>query len=187
MQTLRINVVGLLKEPAGGVRDHVIQVPGATVASMAEEARPLRDLTGSVRLLRSPRSIFVRVRLDTDVALDCSRCLEDAVSPVKLEFDAEFFPSVDVVTGLAVVIPDDDLAFVIDHNHELDLAEAVRQELLLGLPMYPLCDPECEGLCPTCGANRNTDPCDCDDSEPDPRMASLKGLFGAGGETDRPS
>ena len=37
------------------------------------------------------------------------------------------------------------------------------------------------------GANRNTDPCDCDDSEPDPRMASLKGLFGAGGETDRPS
>ncbi|HAH16353.1 MAG TPA: hypothetical protein DCL45_10120, partial [Chloroflexi bacterium] len=80
--TLRINVVGLLKEPAGGVRDHVIQVPGATVASMAEEARPLRDLTGSVRLLRSPRSIFARVRLDTDVALDCSRCLEDAVSPV---------------------------------------------------------------------------------------------------------
>jgi len=50
MQTLRINVVGLLKEPAGGVRDHVIQVPGATVASMAEEARPLRDLTGQTRV-----------------------------------------------------------------------------------------------------------------------------------------
>ena len=187
MQTLRINVVGLLKEPAGGVRDHVIQVAGATVALMAEEARPLRDLTGEVRLLRSPRSIFARVRLATDFALDCRRCLEDAISPVKLEFDAEFFPSVDVVTGLAVVIPDDDLAFVIDHNHELDLAEAVRQELLLALPMYPLCDPDCEGLCPTCGANRNADPCDCDDSEPDPRMASLKGLFGASAATDRPS
>ena len=55
--------------------------------------------------------------------------------PLELDVEAEFFPEVDITTGHALPAPDDDLAFTIDQNHELDLQEVVRQNLLLALPM----------------------------------------------------
>jgi uncharacterized protein len=49
----------------------------------------------------------------------------------------------------------------------------VTEQLYLGLPLKPICSPDCRGLCPSCGANRNTDPCDCADEPIDPRLAPL--------------
>jgi uncharacterized protein len=55
---------------------------------------------------------------------------------------------------------------------ELDLEPLARDAILLELPLAPLCTEDCKGLCPTCGANRNTESCDC--SPPaDPRWAAL--------------
>lgn len=181
MQTLRINVAGLLKETTGGARDHVVGTAAASVAAMVADARPLAPLTGTVRLLRSPRSIFARVRATTEVILDCSRCLEDAVARIDVDFDAEYFPTVDVVTGSSLKVPEDEMSFVIDHNHELDLAEPIRQELLVAVPMHPLCTPECAGLCVECGHNRNEGPCDCQDEVADGRLAQLRDLLGRNG------
>jgi uncharacterized protein len=52
----------------------------------------------------------------------------------------------------------------------------VEEQLLLELPMKPLCRPDCLGLCPRCGTDRNSDPCDCRD-EADERLAKLKSLL----------
>lgn len=52
----------------------------------------------------------------------------------------------------------------------------VEEQLLLELPMKPLCRPDCLGLCPRCGADRNTAPCDCRE-EGDERLAKLKSLL----------
>lgn len=181
MQTLRINVAALLKEAAGGARDHEVGAPAASVAAMVPDARPGTDLVATARLLRSPRSIFARVRGHVEVTVDCSRCLEDAVAPLDIEFDAEYFPSIDVVTGSTLAVPDDEMAFAIDRNHELDLAEAVRQEVLVGLPMHPLCRPDCAGLCPHCGHDLNAGPCGCATDEGDQRLAGLRGLLDGAG------
>ena len=181
MQTLRINVAGLLKETTGGARDHVVGSPATSVAAMVPESRPLAPLTGTVRLLRSPRSIFARVRATTEVLFDCSRCLEDAVAPLAVDFDAEYFPTIDVVTGSALKVPDDDMSFVIDHNHELDLAEPIRQELVIAVPMHPLCTPDCAGLCVRCGHNLNDGPCACEPEVTDGRLAHLRELLGRDG------
>ena len=59
---------------------------------------------------------------------------------------------------------------------ELDLKEAVREELILAIDPFVVCDPECKGLCPKCGVNRNTDSCDCTTDEPDPRWDALRSL-----------
>ena len=52
----------------------------------------------------------------------------------------------------------------------------VREEVLLGVPDAPLCRPDCAGLCPTCGADRNVGPCDCDTAVRDERWAALDQL-----------
>jgi uncharacterized protein len=58
----------------------------------------------------------------------------------------------------------------------VDLEPLVRDALLLELPAVPLCAPECRGLCPVCGADRNETTCDCRTDEPDPRWAALESL-----------
>jgi len=58
---------------------------------------------------------------------------------------------------------------------ELDLEPLARDAVLLDLPLAPLCREDCAGLCPTCGANRNTESCDCTPAA-DPRWAALDTL-----------
>jgi uncharacterized protein len=100
------------------------------------------------------------------------------VACLAIDFDAEYFPSVDVVTGSSLKVPDDDMSFAIDHNHELDLAEPVRQELVIAVPMHPLCTLDCAGLCVRCGHNLNAGLCDCEPEVTDGRFAQLRDLLG---------
>jgi len=59
---------------------------------------------------------------------------------------------------------------------ELDLSDAVREEVLLAMNPYVVCDPECPGLCPRCGANLKEGPCGCEETESDPRWDALREL-----------
>lgn len=177
MDGLRFNVAGLLKDLAGAAREYDIVAPPAELARLLEDTRPVAPLTGTVRMMRTPRSIFVRGRLATTLEVECSRCLTDVRVPVAFDVESEYFPEIDIVTGHALPAPADDLAFTIDPNHELDLSEMVRQHLLLELPMSTVCSEACQGLCPTCGANLNEGPCACPKEEVDERLAPLKALF----------
>jgi uncharacterized protein len=71
----------------------------------------------------------------------------------------------------------EECCFAIDDGREIDLSEAVRQYILLAMPMKPLCREDCAGLCPRCGCNRNIDSCDCSDSGVDPRFAVLAKFY----------
>jgi uncharacterized protein len=59
----------------------------------------------------------------------------------------------------------------------VDLAEVLREELLLGMPMKALCDEDCKGICPGCGNELNTEPCTCK-PEIDERWSALSALGG---------
>jgi uncharacterized protein len=79
---------------------------------------------------------------------------------------------------------DDEDTYPLGSDH-LDLQPLVRDALLLELPIAPLCRPDCEGLCPTCGADRNDGPCRCADQAGDPRWSALDALKGRPGDRDR--
>jgi len=59
---------------------------------------------------------------------------------------------------------------------ELDLSNAVREEVMLAINQYVVCDPKCSGLCPRCGTNLNQATCDCRQDESDPRWEALQAL-----------
>jgi len=67
----------------------------------------------------------------------------------------------------------EDLSLSFYSGDEVDLAPLVGEQAILALPTRAVCREDCKGLCPTCGANRNTDPCSCTTKEPDPRLAVL--------------
>jgi uncharacterized protein len=182
MNALRLNVAGLLKEFAGAAREYPISAPPEDLTRLLKEEhesvfRGLEPLAGSVRLMRTQNSVFVRGRLASRLEVECSRCLEPAELGVRFQVEAEYFPEVDIHTGAGLPKPEDDLAFTIDQNHELDLTEAVRQHLLLELPMHVVCEEACKGLCPRCGANLNAGPCECEPEFEDGRFNVLKQLL----------
>ncbi len=148
---MRINVAQQLKQPIGQVRRYQI-------SEINDQDLPIE---GEVQLLRTNRSILVTARLKTTVKCICSRCLEEFEYPLTLDIEEEYFPTADTTSGLSLSLPEGAEGFVIDESHVLDLSEAIRQHTLLALPMKPICEDDCAGLCPDCGHNLNYGPCHC--------------------------
>jgi len=153
---MQINVAQQLKGAIGSVRDY--EVSGIIDVSGDGNAVPVQ---GKVYLTRTDRGILVKGVLDTEVELTCSRCLSLFSCPLTLNIEEEYFPTSDVVSGASLSPPDDPDRFTIDERHVLDLTEALRQCALLAIPMKPLCQEDCAGLCPNCGHNLNLGPCNC--------------------------
>jgi uncharacterized protein len=172
------NVAQLLRESTGAERTYAID---ADVPSVAEDSTPAHA-AGTVRFVRTHRGLLAYVRLDAILRDTCSRCLGPAETPVRVGVEEEFLPTVDVNTGAPLPPPEDEDAgaFLIDEHHHLDLTEAVRQALVTEQPMQPLCQDECAGLCPQCGADLNQGRCACPTEEIDVRWAALIGLPAAG-------
>ena len=136
---MRINVSQLLKSALGSRRNYklsdMVSISGGD--SLVE---------GEVSLVRTDRGILVKATLNTEVEVACSRCLNLFTSPLVVNFEEEYFPVIDVVSGSSLSAPEESGCFTIDARHILDLTEAVRQYALLAIPMKPLCREDCAGL-----------------------------------------
>jgi uncharacterized protein len=119
------------------------------------------------RLESIPDGILVTATASSPTHHQCARCL--------LEWDDEL--EVDF-TELFVRRPSEDQS-LINPDATIDLGQVVHDELSLALPADPLCRPGCLGLCPTCGADLNTDPCAGHGDESASPFAALKELFQA--------
>jgi len=118
----------------------------------------------------------------TDLELQCSRCLEPFKLVVDREFDLRFLPAgteepKSDTDDEEIEVEDDDVSLTFYRDEQIDLNELLREQFYLALPMKPLCKSDCKGICPQCGTNRNTAPCDCNPQWEDPRMAGLKTLL----------
>lgn len=126
-----------------------------------------------VRLMASlagTGEVVVRGGVAGVLAQECRRCLE----PVSNDFDQE-------ITAVFVAsdtpgAEDDEGVIVYDPGKDIDLGLAVREEVILAVDHYVVCQPECRGLCPSCGTNLNTEPCSCRTEEEDPRWDALRAL-----------
>lgn len=172
---MQFNVAQLLKEPIGSVRRYEIQ---EDIQALAAELAMLAPLTGKVQFLHTPDGVLVTGRLTTAFVTECARCLAPVRQAIDCELEEEFKATVEVLTGAPIAVdPDEDPALLIDAQHILDLAEVVRQELWLSQDQAPLCRPDCRGLCPTCGQDLNSGPCNCAADEVDTRWAVLRHLL----------
>jgi uncharacterized protein len=107
----------------------------------------------------------LRLRFESQISGPCMRCLE-AASPVT-EVDAR---EIDQPGG------GEELTSPYVNGDELDLHQWAHDAYALALPAQVLCRPDCLGLCPECGANRNADPGHAHEAAPDPRWSKLREL-----------
>jgi uncharacterized protein len=131
---------------------------------------------------RGPREIVADIRLKGDFQgsfqVPCARCVEPVQIPLAAEFDLIFRP-LGVDAGAAersISAPETEIGYY--QGDSLALEDVLREQVLLSLPVRTLCKEDCKGLCPRCGANRNNQPCTCEEGPSDPRWEALAGLRG---------
>ena len=164
------NVVGLLREPAGVVREYRLRDRYISLAPDVELAGPIN---ANVRLQRTNRGILVRGEAEGDLRRTCGRCLEPYVEPAGIQISEEYLPTVDPETGTALPELGEEGARAIDAHHEVDLTPILREEFALTEPMHPLCRPDCPGLCAECGERLDAEHGGHAAEEVDPRLAGL--------------
>ena len=138
---------------------------------------------GRADLLREHRGpdeivedIRVRGSLETRMEVACARCLEPVSQPIEASFDLIFRPigADRDSTDHAISTSETEIGYY--EGDGLLLEDVLREQILLALPAKTLCREDCKGLCPECGRNRNTDPCECATASTDPRWLALKDL-----------
>ncbi len=132
------------------------------------------ELRGEAR--RGRRGVDLTARLEARVELDCSRCLKRYETAIEADFFLIIVPeAVEYGVGETEMSEEDAwLFYAPEGKAELDLIAA--EQILLHLPLKPVCNAECKGLCPTCGADRNQIECGCRSEAIDPRLAPLLDL-----------
>ena len=167
------NVAQLMKAPVGTSLVHEFQEDNI---QFDDDIKVIGPLNGHVRMRRTNQGLLVDGWVELTLELSCNRCLKEFELPMHVNFEELFYPTVDVVSGLPLAPFDEDEIFPIDARHQVDLTEAIRQNLLLNLPMMVVCQEDCKGLCPQCGQNLNLGSYECE-PEVDARLSVLKTLL----------
>lgn len=106
-------------------------------------------------------SVRITGPVKSTVTLPCSRCLEEFTCSFDTHLDIELAPKGLLPHSTEVELRADDLDIYYYEGDEIDLDPLIYDEVLLNLPIRPLCREDCGGLCPTCGKNRNIESCSC--------------------------
>jgi uncharacterized protein len=166
--------LSLAQVPPEG-RDVQFTAEEALLHDAGEDIRPRGAVAVEGRAEREGSGLHVVGRVRAGLRLVCSRCLEPFDLPVDSRFDVTYARVVPVEDEVEL----DGRELTVCHleGDTVDLGELAREQVLLEVPMAPLCDAGCKGLCPRCGANRNREACGCPETAADPRLQVLGTLF----------
>jgi uncharacterized protein len=140
-------------------------------SSEVQQVGPL-EVTATAELLDG--QIRIEGQIETKIEMVCGRCLEPVVEEVNRSFDLLYAP---LPKGVAKPkedrLKDDETDIGFFEGDGLFLADVLKEQVLLALPLKVICQSDCRGLCPNCGANLNHEECRCETHATDPRLAPL--------------
>lgn len=130
-----------------------------------------------LNIQKSGEEFYCQGNANASIRLTCARCLE--------EFDLELSNTTDFIVcskqwhdNQGNIEDSEDYVFFEGKELQADVTDIVRQTIIISLSLKPLCSPDCRGLCPTCGVNRNEVSCKCRREQTDGRWEALRKLSG---------
>jgi uncharacterized protein len=129
------------------------------------------DFRGSAELVAS--EVRLSGFLRTVVKVSCARCLETFPYPVEVTFDLSYRPVQTIARSEEVEMKRSEMNVGFFQGDGFLLEDAIREQILLAIPMKTICRPNCAGLCPQCGQNLNVAACNCRSLTADDRWAPL--------------
>ncbi len=134
-------------------------------------AAPIR---ARLRIEKVGAELIVKGNVIADVKFQCSRCLKDFWSVLSVPVDVIYHPVEELKEEDKHEVKFEDLDMDFYSGEELDLLGLLTEQIVLNLPMKPLCTDLCKGICLKCGADLNVGNCGCNTKNIDPRFEALK-------------
>jgi uncharacterized protein len=160
-----------------------LELPGATFPVLSEMIGSGEVvLTSPVRLEITAAHEFdhVRVsgRVETEIRLACSRCCAEYDDKLSSTFELFYTKAQgdETVQDEEVELSETDLVSVPYRGDEINLLPEVDEQIVMELPLRPLCSDDCRGLCPVCGMDLNVTECGCRREAPSLTFGALKDL-----------
>ena len=170
---MKINVSNI---PEGGLSLQ-FEREGKWFHGLLPETEPqdfaLQKIDVTCTVTRIKENVFVEGTAGTTVEIPCCRCLEMTLLPVGSSFKYIFTPPPAQMQD-ECELSAEDLDFAYYEEDTIDLDAVIFEQIMLQLPIKPLCSETCKGLCPRCGINLNVACCECRKETFDERLAALK-------------
>lgn len=133
-----------------------------------------------LRVFRIGDYIEVEGVFETAVRLACGRCLKEfetqLASEIALTYTREDFENRADLSRDEIELSPEDAGLITFSGDRIDLREGVQEQVVMALPVHPLCREHCKGLCPQCGADLNNGDCGCDQAPRNTQFSVLKKL-----------
>ena len=159
----RINVGFIVHEEIGFASEFTFDVDKAEIDDFV-----LTKILGTVQVGRTQQGLVVQGKFSGDTVLECVRCLKDFSHHLEWEFAELYAFSHKSVGEAGLIMPE---------SAQIDLSQLLREYALLEVPISPIHDPECKGLCIECGQDLNIKDCGHSQSNDDSPFAELKNLL----------
>jgi uncharacterized protein len=127
----------------------------------------------SCTVRRMKETVFIEGTAATTIEALCCRCLEMTHLPVNSSFKYTYSPP-PANPQEEWELNAEDLDFAYYEDDTIDLDDLIFEQIMLQMPIKPLCRETCKGLCPHCGINMNVTSCRCQTETFDERLAALK-------------
>lgn len=145
------------------------------------DPHPLRScrLVSGVLVLRlEKRDVYASGSFVAEGVAPCDRCADLFTVRMEQEFLSVLVPRDQGAGGTGVVeLHQEDLEVGFYDGTGVDVAEIIRDQVAMAMPVKLLCREDCRGICPRCGVNRNTEPCGCPDAAAPGPFEALKTLL----------
>lgn len=146
-----------------------------------EEEEPIEPETAGVaekaklrlNIRKTDSEVLLKGEITASLRLACSRCLKDFTRDVSIPVDLAYHPLDELRVEEKYELRPDELNTGFYIEDEVDLKELSKEQVLLNVPMKPLCSEDCKGICPRCGKDLNEGPCGCDLRQTDSRLKVL--------------
>lgn len=150
--------------------------PTLVETQAAGECEFLAPLQLELTVTREFDHIRVTGQVSTAVRLSCSRCLSEYEAAISSPFTVFYSQATEGPQDEEVELTEEDLVAASYTGDEIDFTPVVAEQIIMGIPLKPLCTEECQGLCGTCGADLNTSPCACERSAVSLKFSALRNL-----------
>ncbi|MGE5892823.1 MAG: YceD family protein [bacterium] len=134
-------------------------------------------VNSKMRVMKEGDSVYITGTIRTTFGLRCSRCLNTATTSMDFNFSVLYQPVLSGEKDTHHELKREELEAGFYGHDEIDIADMLREQITVNLPIKPLCTETCKGMCSVCGANLNSEACSCKKQETDERWNALNKFF----------
>lgn len=148
-----------------------------TVEVRFESVKAVSPCEAIIKVIKKGNDVFLNGMVECNVELQCSRCLNPFRLTIISPLDIVFRPANEIAQEGCYELQRDELDIGFYRDNIIDIDDIVIEQMALNMPMKPLCDIECKGICPECGADLNKSQCSCNLNRIDERFKILEKLI----------